>query len=368
MALSTLTVLACLLTTLVLVVVAGPAFWLASRLVARTSDSVRWLRRLLVVGLFPVGLGSFGLLWIVGGGETGRALVGRVAPALADTVVGTVAGTAVSLVGVWVVCVAAYAGTLPTIRDVRDLDTGLRRGTLTFGRYLAGLFAIVAVVLPVVTAPLSGGSVLLAVAGMLAVFLLATVANPLVIAGSRRTRGPTDSERRRLAGPTATAGVDAPVRVLVTDATETVEVYLRGHGRWRRLLVSDYALDALDERELAALCTLRVEQARTHLLELRQAIAFGVIAAGLLIGAGPVPTLPGVAGTLLGVGGLVVLARREAARADAAAGDRVGHETLAGTLERVAALHDREPSRGGLAGLVGLSPPTGDRIDRLRES
>ncbi|MFC5368408.1 hypothetical protein [Salinirubrum litoreum] len=368
MALSAITVLAVLLTTAVLTVVAGPTFWLAGRLLARTDDPVRWLRRLLLVGLFPVGLGSFGLLWVVGGGETGRALVARVAPTLAESVVGTVAGTAVSLVGVWVVCLVAYAGTLPAIREIRDLDTGLLRATRTFGRYLAVLFAVVAVVLPVTTAPLSGGSALLAVAALLVVFLLATVASPVVIAGTRRTRAPTDAERRRLADLAATAGIDAPTRILPSDATETVEVHLRGYGRWQRLLLSDYALDALDDRELTALLTLRTEQARHRTLELRQVGAFGLIAAVLLIGAGPVPTLPGVVATLLGIVALGVLTRRQAVRADAATATRVGDETLAETLERVAALHDSDPSRGGLAGRLGFTPPTGDRIDRLRES
>jgi STE24 endopeptidase len=368
MALSAITLLAVLLTTLVLAVVAGPTFWVAGRLVTGTADPIRWLRRLLVVGLFPVGLVSFGLLWVGGGGETGRALVGRVAPTLAETVVGTVAGTAVSLVGVWVVCLAAYAGTLPAIREVRDLDTGLLRATLAFGRYLAVLFAVVAVVLPVVTAPLSGGSALLAVAGLLVVFPVAGIASPLLIAGMRRTRDPTDAEADRLADATGTASIDAPVRVLVSDDTETVEVHLRGYGRWRRLFVSDYALDALDDRELTALLTLRAEQARHRTLECRQAMALGVIAGALLVGAGPVPTLPGVVGTLVGLGGLVALTRRQGARADRAAGDRVGDETLAETLEHVAELHDSRPARGGLAALVGLSLPTGDRIDRLRES
>jgi STE24 endopeptidase len=368
MSLSTLTLLAVLLTTLVLAAVAGPVFWVAGRLVTGTADPIRWFRRLLVVGLFPVGLVSFGLLWIVGGGETGRALVGRVAPTLAETIVGTVAGTAVSLVGVWIVCTTAYAGTLPAIREIRDLDTGLVRATVTFGRYLAVVFAVGAVVVPVVTAPLSGGSALLAVGGLLVVFLFAGIASPLLIAGMRRTRDPTDAERDRLADPTATAGVDAPVRVLVSHDTETVEVYLRGYGRWRRLLVSDYALDALDDRELTALVTLRAEQARHWTLECRQAMTLGVIVAVLLIGAGPVPALPGVVASLLGLGGLAALARRQGARADRAAGDRVGDERIAETLERVAELHDSEPARGGLAGLVGLSRPTGDRIDRLRES
>lgn len=368
MALSAITVLAFLLTTAVLAVVAGPTFWLAGRLLTHASDPVRWLRRLLLVGLFPVGLGSFGLLWIVGGGETGRALVARVAPTLAGTVVGTVAGTALSLVGVWVVCLTAYAGTLPTIREVRDLDTGLFRATVTFGRYLAVLFATVAVVLPVVTAPLSGGSALLAVAGLLGVFLFATVASPLVIAGTRRTRDPTDAERDRLADLTATAGIDAPALILPSNDTETVEVHLRGYGRWRRLLLSDYALETLDDRELTALLTLRVEQARHRTLELRQVVAFGLIAAVLLIGAGPVPTLPGVVATLLGLVALGVLTRRQTVRADTATAAQVGDERLAETLERVAALHDSEPSRGGLGGLVGFSPPTGDRIDRLRGS
>ena len=368
MALSALTLLALLLTTLVLAGVAGVGFWVAGKLVASTRSPVRWLRRLLLGGLFPVGLGSFGLLWTVGGGETGRALVGRFAPTLTESVVGNGAGTAVSLVGVWVVCLTAYAGTLPAIREVRDLDTSCNRALRTFGRYLAVLFAVAAVVVPVVTAPLFGGSALLAVAGLLVVFVVVGVAGPLVIAGTRRTRDPTDAERERLADPTATAGIDAPARVLLSNDTETVEVYLRGYGRCRRLFLSDYALDALDDRELTALATLRAEQTRHRTLELRQAMALGTIVGALLLGTGPVPALPGIVGTLLLLAGLVALARRQSARADRAAGDRVGDEQLAETLERVADLHDSQPARGGLAGLVGPSLPAGDRIDRLRES
>lgn len=200
-------------------------------------------------------------------------------------------------------------------------------------------------------------------------FLLATALGPLYVnVRLRETREPTASEASRLEQYTEAAGlVPARTFVVETIGEASVDVKTVGIPGYRVLLVTDYALESLDDEVLIGLLAAESGRANTYYAEFR-ALSVAVVI-GLLAGtfAGFVTFDLGL--FFIGVFALVAFAvgRRIQYRADAIAARRVGGTLVADAFEAVADVRGVDPETGSWRTLFEIQPPLGDRIARLRD-
>lgn len=199
-------------------------------------------------------------------------------------------------------------------------------------------------------------------------FLLATTLGPIYLnVRLRDTREPTADERDRLDRLREPTGL-SPDRTFVVETVgdASVDVKTVGVPGYRVLLVTDYAVESLDDDVLVGLLAAEGGRANTYYAEFR-AVAVTVVI-GLLVStfAGFVTFDLGF--PLIGVVALVAFAigRRIQYRADALAADRVGNATVADAFQTVADLRGVEPETGSVRTLFEIQPPLGDRITRLR--
>lgn len=181
-------------------------------------------------------------------------------------------------------------------------------------------------------------------------------------------REPTEAETERLRGLLADVGVpDVATAVRTTTRDGAVECDLLGLPGRRKLVVSDAALDSLDDERLRALLAVEAERDRSR-IEIPQALASG-IGVGIIAAAyvTPIPFLPGLLGGWVIVLVGIALVRRRYYAADEAAGERVGRETLQHALRQAAGLRgDSLETEPTWRALFDVEPSVGARIERLR--
>ncbi|MEF8779682.1 MAG: peptidase [Haloferacaceae archaeon] len=199
-------------------------------------------------------------------------------------------------------------------------------------------------------------------------FLLAAMFGPVFLnVRLRRTREPTDAEESQLDRRCESAGL-SPDRSFVVETVgeASVDVKLVGVPGYRVLLLTDYALESLDDDVLTGLLAAEGGRGDTYYAEFRAVAVASVI--GLLAA-----TFAGFVGFDRGlalVGGVSLLAfaigRRIQYRADAVAAERVGADAVADAFQAIADLRGVEPETGSWRTLFEVQPPLGDRIARLR--
>ncbi|TKX75055.1 hypothetical protein EXE46_05380 [Halorubrum sp. GN11_10-6_MGM] len=359
-------------TALGLLVAALPTYWVAARLALRTSAPTVWLRRLLV-SLLPVAGVAYLLFGLAGVGSTARRalaapLLGSSPPAV-TSVAGDLAAQFALFLSAGCVTLAAYAVTVPAIREARDVELS----TATAVRRVARFALVLAVMLTAVFVPFErlvrGEDLAAAPVAVVLLVAVFSVATPVLIRVARSHRAPTAAERERLESLGERVGLAAAdVRVL-TDADETIEIRLRGLPMRRTLYVSTFALRRLDDDALGALLAVNVGIVAHHYRAVKRGPLFGLVVLGtaalasdstLAIGAVLALALAGWLPTLW-------LARRAIRRADDHAAERLGPGAVADALERVAAEQNLDVPTGGPGTVLKSRPPLGERIDRLRD-
>lgn len=201
--------------------------------------------------------------------------------------------------------------------------------------------------------------------------LLAAALSLLLVAHGPRMgyslRDPDDAEGERLRR--LRDDVDAPdveIEIRITTREGAVECDLLGLPGRRTLIVTDAALEQLDDEALRALLAIEAERGRSRIQaaqSLSTGLAVGIIAAAYVT---PIEFLPAmIVGWAIVLAG-IALVRRQYYAADTAAGELVGRETLRETVERAAELRgdSLEPGRLWRA-LFDVEPTVGSRIERL---
>ncbi|MFC4542957.1 peptidase [Halosolutus amylolyticus] len=272
----------------------------------------------------------------------------------------TAAGTIVAVL-------VAYLGVFPYARARRDVDIGAATATARLARYLAAIAIFCLAALAPVTALLGASEpspwltpVLFA---GLVVGVYAWTQYSVVL--SQEISEPTGEQRRRLETTADRADLTATIAgVFPGEETETARLYLQGPFWNRRLYAADYAIDALDDDELTALCARAAAADDRRLVE-RRSIVVAVLL-GLFL------TLVVWTSVLVALAGLLVawpllsrhLQRCEFA-ADREAARAVGADTLASAYETTT---DPTDGRGRLHEQLASTPATARRLDRLRNS
>jgi len=180
-------------------------------------------------------------------------------------------------------------------------------------------------------------------------------------------RDATDAEAERL--HRLRDDVDLPdveTAVRTTTRDSAVECVLVGLPGRRTLIVTDAALDSLNDEQLRALLAVETERGRAR-IETIQALSAG-------LGVGVVattyvallPTLPALFGGWTIVLAGIALARRLHYAADEAAAVLVGPEVLRETMTEAAELRgDSLDSGSWWRALLEVEPSVGTRIERL---
>jgi len=200
-------------------------------------------------------------------------------------------------------------------------------------------------------------------------FLAMAAVGPRVSLSLRETRQPTDDERPTL--DSLLAAVDfkpAAVHISETADPDAAQLSLHGLPGRRSLLLTPGFLDVLDEETAVALLTAEVQRGRLLYLEYRAVAAAAVIGVATAMFGGLLAFSNGL--FVLAVAALVLFwfGRQLQFRADRAAADRVGADTLADAFETAAAHRGVEPESATWRTYVEIQPPLGQRIARLRGS
>jgi len=300
--------------------------------------------------------------------EAAAPLVGR------DTELASAVNLFLGVVTPLVAVIGAYFGAFPAAQSLRGTDMSPASAAVRLGRFGLAL-ALYFTALVVVQGALTGDSA----TGLpfVAVLFLSVVAvwvtSPWLVRLTRSTRSPTDAERERLARLCDEAGLD-PHAVRVLDGADAKQAFalVRGPPRRRRLFVTDYLLDELDDGTLRASLALQAERVDRKHLEARLVLAVGtaVFALGPLLGVFSVPgvsdgtvALVALAGGLLGqwAGQCLVY------QADIAAAEQTSCEAVESAIERYADLNDAPMEWGRLTALRRMEPSLDSRIARLRD-
>lgn len=180
-------------------------------------------------------------------------------------------------------------------------------------------------------------------------------------------REPTEPERERLDWLLDDVGApDVDVEIRATNRDGAVECDLLGLPGRRILVVTDAALEHLDDEALRGLVAVETERGRA-MTEIPQAlstgIAVGIIAAPYVTA---IPVLPAfLVGWWIVLVGIAVV-RRRYYTADRNAADMVGRETLRASLVQAAELRGDSLETDPIwRALFDVEPSVGARFERL---
>lgn len=360
---------------LVILVVTVPAYWILSRLVLRTAAPTVWLRRLLIL-LIPLAGGVYLLLSLLALGEPASdivtALLSGVLPRSALLFFADLAAQFVLFSVTAAVTLTTYAVITPAIRHARELDVSTWRLLRRTGRFVALLTVFMTVFVVPFERVVSGDDGVLAPVTLMLFILLLTVPflTPVTIRVVRHTRPPERSERSRLEAASERAGLRAERFEVLSDAEETLEMYIRGLRSRRRVFVSEFALTGFDDETLSALLAVNAGSVKHQYGAIKHSPLFGFLVAAvaaLAWGSPPAYAIMIIVALVLPLP-VLWLARRAVRRADDYAAARVGHQTVADALEQMAAEQNLDIPSGGRTTVFKSRPPLQDRIDRLRDS
>jgi STE24 endopeptidase len=331
----------------------------ATAALTRARRSLRWgLPVVYVVALLSMVAGG----WL------------RLIDGIADSVPagGTAVGDLVTVPSVAVL--GGYLGLFPAVRDLRDVGVSATTALARLARWIAGLFALVVVLVAAVTAVSGGAETGLGFAAALALVVVAMlVGSPWIVRVTQTTRAPSDAERERLDRLCADAGLDpAGVRVLDTAGSEQAYAVVRGFPGRRHLFVTDFLLTELDDDRLWTYLALQAGRSRLYHLETRAAVVAASLglASALLLGSISLPGVSDGVGALLALlaGGVGLwLGQRLVYRADRYAAERTSRDAVEATIEAFADLNDAPMDWGRLAAIRRMEPPLIARIDKLRD-
>lgn len=356
---------------LALLVVAVPAYGLCSRLAVRTSAPTVWLRRVVITLPLLAGVAylTFTVVDFDGAARDAVAtLSAGFAPPAMQSLLGDLAAQVALFLPTAVVTLGAYAAVVPAIRRAREIDLSTWTAVRRMGRYLVVLTAFLAVLFVPFGRLVAGEDLGIAPVVLVALLLAVPLVTPALVRSLRPVRAPEAAERERLESLRSDAGLDVAESWILTDAEETLEIYLRGLPGRRHLFLSSFALTAFDDETLAALLAANAGSLRHHYRGITLTPLFGFLVAGVVV-----LTMESTVGYAVLIALALVLplpvlwaARRAARRGDDDAADRVGAETLADAFERMATVQNLDVRSGGPTTVFRRRPPLGERISRLR--
>ena len=198
-------------------------------------------------------------------------------------------------------------------------------------------------------------------------FLAMAALGPRVSLSLRETRQPTDDERATLDSLLAAVEFEpTAIHISETADPDAVQLSLHGLPARRSLLLTPGFLDALDEETAISLLTAEVQRGRLFYLEYRAVASAVVIGVATAMFGGLLAFSDGL--FVIAVAALVLFwfGRQLQFRADQAAADRVGADTLADAFETAAAHRGVDPEPATWRTYIEVQPPLGQRIDRLR--
>ncbi|OAQ51597.1 hypothetical protein HTG_16195 [Natrinema mahii] len=329
---------------------------------ADEDDRSRGTYRLLAV----VGLVTLLALAFAGLVDATERAIAAVHPALAVGVAAplswlpTAGGTIAAVL-------VAYLGVFPFARERRDLEISARTAVGRLAKYLGAITLFVVVALAPFTALVAASdpSPLLIPLLFAALTVGCYAWLQYSVRLSQTITAPTPDQRRRLEAAADRADLSAAIGgVMPGRETETAGCYLDGPFWNRRAYVTDYALDALDDEALTALCARATAADDRRLLERRAlvvAVLFGLFLT-LTVWASLAVGLVGlaVAGPLLGR-----TLQRAAFAADRRAARAVGTDALASAIE---AGTDPTDGRSRVHERLAPRPSTSRRLERLRDA
>ncbi|WP_254762058.1 peptidase [Natrinema marinum] len=267
--------------------------------------------------------------------------------------------------GTIVAVLVAYLGVFPYARKRRGLEISARTAVARLARYLTAVAILVVGALAMFTALVTASDPSPLLIPLLFVVLTGGVYAWIQygVRLSQSVTEPTREQRRRLEDAAERTGLTATIGgVIPGRETEVADLYLDGPFWNRRVYATDYALDALDDEEVTALCARSNAADGLWLLE-RRALVAGVVF-GLLLSL-TVWTSITVAVAGLAVAGplLARFLQRSEFAADRRATRAVDADTLASALEAGSDLSD---DRGRLHELLAARPSRARRLERLR--
>ncbi|WP_178917862.1 M48 family metalloprotease [Natronomonas gomsonensis] len=349
-----------------------PVYWVLSRLALRTSAPTVWLRRLLIT-LIPAAV-SASLLFIAAGTDdaarnTVTGLLPESAPPAVSSLAGDVAAQFALFLSAASVTLAAYTVVVPAIRTARDIELSTWTAIRRAGRFALLLTVLLTVVFVPFRRIVMGEDLGVAPVTLILLVLLFPFVTSVLFRVFRSTRAPTQEERDRIEALCTRASLDVDDARILTDATETLEIHLRGLPGQQSLYVSASVLERFDDEPLSALLAVNGGSVAHHHRAIKVYSLLGFLVVGVATLAwGSTLGYVIIIGLAL-VGWLPVLwaARRAVRRGDDDAADRVGAATVADALERMATEQNLDIPSGGVGTIFKSRPPLGNRIDRLRK-
>lgn len=348
-----------------------PAYWVLSRLLLRTAAPSVWLRRLLRT-LVPLAGAAYLLFLAVSIDDLAReavtTLLAGAVPTSVRSLVADVAAQFALFLSTAGVVLAAYAVVVPAIRHTRNIELSIATALRRMGRYMVVLTTVLATLFVPFHRIVTGEA--LGLAPLILIFLLVGLpaASPVLLRIVRPVRTPEPSERERLESQCDRAALDIEAIWILADADETLEIYVRGWPGRRQLYVSEFALTGFDGETLGALLAANAGSLEYHYRAIKFVPLYAFLVTGIAALAWGSPLSYAVVIVLACLLPLPVLwaARRAARHADDYAAARVGRDTVADALERMATEQNLDVPSGGVATIFRSRPPLQDRIDRLR--
>ncbi|WP_138006513.1 M48 family metalloprotease [Halalkalirubrum salinum] len=359
-------------TALGFVLVTLPVYWVAARVSLRTSAPTIWLRRLLIT-LIPAGALAYLLSRFAGTGEVAQQAVTILFPAAIPTAVtatvGDVAAQFTLFLSAACMTLAAYAVTVPAIRETREIDLSTWTAIRRVGRFALVLTGFLTILFVPFERIVMGENLGFTPVTLILVIFAFPFVTPALLRVFRSVREPTHEERDRLKSLCERAGLDVDGVWILTDADETLEIHLRGLPGRRHLYISVFGLERFDDEALGAVLAANVGGIAHHYRAIKLYPLFGFLIVGIATFAwGSALWYAIMIGSAL-IGWLPVLwaARQAVRRGDDYAADQVGAATVADAFERMATEQNVDIPSGGVGTIFKSRPPLQDRIDRLRE-
>ena len=358
--------------------------WAAGRIRRSSAEDVDKVHRLrvataVVAILVPIaliaGAVALALLWVP------DVVLAGLAPSLTrDAALESILGLIV-FVGVYLLAmVPAYRAIGPLYRQLRGIEASpVSRATRI--RLAVGLgvpFLIWVVAINVVN--LQGNALVGAISDVVLLVLLLAL-TPVVLIRALPTRSIAGPLRSRLDALLAERGVRVrDIRVWQTRSQKVGNALVLGAvPRFRYVILTDYLLDNLAEKELEAIVAHEMGHAKQHhvLLKLLGLVAVIAVVAGGSIALsvafeGLSEALVAIAlplafivGALLVQGWLGLVLER---KADDYGAELIGVEPMVGALERLGAMNMMKPRTGLLWDVLNQHPGLEQRIERLRRA
>ncbi|MDF9748259.1 hypothetical protein [Natrinema salsiterrestre] len=349
-----------------------PTYWVLSRLALRTSAPTVWIRRLLIT-LVPFAGGAYLLFMFASVDDLARGLVATLLSGFVPRSVRSMAADVAAQVTLFFftggVILAAYAVVVPAIRDAREIEVSTWTAVRRMGRYIAVLAVLLTIFFVPFVRVVTGEDLGLAPLTLILILLVLPFVSPVLPRLFRSVRDPGKNDHDRFDSLCERAGLQIDDIWILTDADETVEIYIRGLPGRRYLYISEFALKKFDDETLGALLAANAGSIKYHYRAIKTYPLFTFLIAGVatLAWGSPLGYTVLIALALLLPLPILWAARRAVHRADDYAAAQVGYETVADALEEMATEQNLDMPSKGMTTIVKSRPPLQERINRLRD-